>query len=818
MSEGLLKRLVGISAIALILVLGVPVLSYGLLRWTVPPASGTLAIAGLNGGVEVVRDREAVPHIFAATLDDLHTALGFTHAQDRLWQMELLRRSAAGRLSEIFGERTLDADIFLRTLDLYGHAERSVAALPDNARAALEAYARGVNAFIARKAGLLETQLSPEFLVLGHTPEPWRPADSVAVVKMMALMLSANLRDELRRLAYAARGFKPAEIADLMPAVSGAPVLPPINEIVPLRPAAAGELRTRSAAAQEAPADAGTGGSNNWVVSGARTRSGKPLLANDPHLGLTAPSVWYLVHLALVEADGGTANLVGASLPGTPLVVLGRSNTLAWGFTNTGADVQDLFIEKLHPANPNQYLAPDGWRPFLIEEMRIEVKGSGPKRIERRRTRHGPVLPATYRNLGSLLAGGHVAALQWTALSDEDTTIAAGLFDPRMRTVADYLERMRLYQVPMQSMVVADTSGAIAMIAPGRVPVRDPANLVAGRAPVPGWEEVYDWKGYIPFEQLARVVDPPTGAIATANARIPGIRDGLVLTWDWEPDSRQRRLDELIVARSAHDMDTMRQAQADVLSLDFRRLKSLMVAALRGAENVDRGVLAQIEAWDATMRADAAEPLIFTAWLRAALEAIYRDELGPAFGDFFDARSADSLSRLLEGRTAREWCDDRRSPAREDCPAVLAAALRVALADLEQRYGSDRTRWRWGRAHYALSEHRPFGQLEPFGGLFNVKVASAGGSDTLNRGQFRFTEEPPYVNRHAATLRAIYDLADLDSSLFIHATGQSGNPFSPFYRNFAERWARGEYITIATDRRKIEAEAIGRWRLRKGQS
>ncbi|HXF54476.1 MAG TPA: penicillin acylase family protein [Hyphomicrobiaceae bacterium] len=812
LSEGLLRRLVGISAVALILVLGLPVIGYGLVRWTVPSPSGALAIAGLSGGVEVVRDREAVPHIFATTLDDLHIGLGFTHAQDRLWQMELLRRSAAGRLSEIFGERTLDTDIFLRTLDLYGHAERSVAALPDNARAALEAYARGVNAFIARKPGAFETRLPPEFLFLGHAPEPWRPADSVAVVKMMALMLSANLRDEIKRLAYAARGLTPAEIADLMPAVSGTPGLPPVDEIIPLRRAASGELRARSATKQGF-ADASAGASNNWVVSGARTRSGKPLLANDPHLGLTAPSIWYLVHLALVEPDSSTANIVGASLPGTPLVVLGRSDTLAWGFTNTGADVQDLFIEKLHPAKPNEYLAPDGWRPFVVEEMRIVVRGSDPKLVERRRTRHGPVLPATYKGLRSLLADGHVAALQWTALSDEDTTIAAGLFDPQTRTVADYLERMRLYQVPMQSMVVADTSGAIAMIAPGRVPIRDPANLVAGRAPVPGWEEVYDWKGYIPFEELPRVVDPPKGVIATANARIPGIRDGLVLTWDWEPDSRQRRLDELIVARLAHDMDTMRQAQADVLSLDFRRLKSLMVAALHGAENVDRGVLAQLHVWDATMRADAAEPLIFTAWLRAALDAIYRDELEAAFGDFFDARSAESLSRLLEGRTARDWCDDVRSSGREDCPAVLAAALRVALADLEQRYGSDRTRWRWGSAHYALSEHRPFGQLEPFGGFFNVKVASAGGSDTLNRGQFRFSEEPPYVNRHAATLRAIYDFADLDSSLFIHATGQSGNPFSPFYRNFAERWARGEYITIPTDRRKIEEGAIGTWRL-----
>ncbi len=484
---------------------------YGLLRNTVPAASGSLVIAALSDTVEVVRDREAVPHIFAKTTDDLYVALGFVHAQDRLWQMELQRRTGQGRLSEIFGERTFGTDVFIQTLDLYGHAERSMAALPPETKRALEAYARGVNAYMKRSAGLFEPQFPPEFLLLRYQPEPWRPADSLVTSKLMALQLSTNLNHELLRLALAAQGLNSAEIEDLMPldAADRPPPMPELAQLYPLqRPAAP---QRRASAGTELDDVIGSGASNNWVVSGARTKSGKPLLANDPHLRLAAPAIWYLAHVALERRGASTANAVGATLPGMPLVVLGRSDNVAWGFTNTGPDVQDLFIEKINPDNPREYRTPDGWTPFAVEEMTIAVKGMDVRKVERRRTRHGPVLPGFYRNLEGLLGANHVAALQWTALSDDDTTIAAGMFNPDMRSVGDYMELMRTFVVPMQSMVVADTSGKIGMIAPGRVPVRDPGNKVAGRAPVPGWDAAYDWKGYLKFEDIPRVDDPNVG-------------------------------------------------------------------------------------------------------------------------------------------------------------------------------------------------------------------------------------------------------------------------------------------------------------------
>ena len=790
-------------------------IGYAALRNTVPSPSGMVVLPGLSEPVEAVRDREGVPHIFARTSDDLYMALGFVHAQDRLWQMEMQRRTGQGRLSEVFGERTFGADVFLRTLDLYGHAERSLSTLPAEATKALEAYSRGVNAFLTRPLGILEPRLAPEFLLLRHQPEPWRPADSIVMVKLMALSLSMNINQEILRLTLAAQGLTSSEIGDLMPldAADAPPRLPEIAELYPLKRTTAGMRRADAADRLDGLiGDAiATGASNNWVVSGARTRSGKPLLANDPHLRLEAPAIWYLAHLALGQPGGSVANAVGASLPGVPLIVLGRGDHVAWGFTNTGPDVEDIFIEKVNPDNPREYLTPEGWLPFSVEEMTIAVRDAGTRKVERRRTRHGPVLPGFYRNLEGLLDANHVAALRWTALSDDDTTLAAGLFDPSMKSVADYMARMRLFVVPMQSMVVADTSGRIGMIAPGRVPVRDPRNTVAGRAPVPGWDAVYDWKGYLGFDSLPRVDGSNVGAVGTANARMVDADYPHLLTYDWDPSFRQQRIKQLIFDADKHDMDSMRAAQTDVLSLAILELQPLMIAAAQAGGSVEHGVLDQLTVWDATMRTDRPEPLIFTAWMREAVRAIYSDDLGAAFDRYFGYRAV-ALIRLLEGRAAsRDWCDDRTTPERESCGTVLAGALNRALYELQARHGGDRSKWRWGRVHVAFSEHRPFGLVGGLAPFFNVEVPSGGGNYTLNRGQSDFSAEQPFANRHAASFRAIYDLADLDRSLYIHTTGQSGNPLSPFYRSFAQRWSKGGYIQIPTKREAIEQAKLGTW-------
>ncbi|MDX2202414.1 MAG: penicillin acylase family protein [Hyphomicrobiaceae bacterium] len=798
-----------IAAGLVVLVLLLAWSAYFAARNTVPAASGALAARGLAGPVRLVRDREGVPHVFAKSLDDVLFGIGFAHAQDRLWQMELQRRAVAGRLSEMLGQRTLTTDILMRTLDLRGYAERAVSHLPEAARRQLEAYARGVNAYLERRTGLLEPRWPIELMLLGVTPEPWTVADTVSIVKLMALNLSTNLGAETLRLALAAQGLTPAEITDLMPpdAAVAPPPLPDLGALYPIRKTGP----AKHAAIPMIGAMIGDGASNNWVVAGAKTKSGKPLLANDPHLRLSAPSIWYLAHYALEQDGGRQMNAVGATLPGVPHIVIGRSDTLAWGFTNTGADVQDLFVEKLNPDNPKEYLTPEGWRAFETARVAIKVRGGAEHVIERRWTRHGPVMPDFFRGLGAALGPGYVAALGWTALVDDDATVSAGLDWQHARSVEDFFALMAPYQVPMQSMVVADTEGNIGLIAPGTVPVRDPANAVAGRAPVPGWDAVYDWKGFIPADRLPRTQNPPAGAIGTSNARMVPPDYPFLLTNDWDPPFRQQRLERLILERGEHDIESMKAAQADVLSPAVERLQALMIAAAQAGAGVDNGMLDQLTAWDGRQRADAAEPLIYAAWVREAVRGIFADELGGAFELYFGGRAA-ALIGVLEGKAkGRDWCDDRRTKEHESCAQVLADALSRALKGLEARFGPDRAKWRWGQAHAALAEHRPFGLVPYLAPFFDVVVPSPGGDDTLNRGMMEYGGEQPFANRHASSFRGIYDLSNLDRSLYMHTTGQSGNPLSPHYRSLAERWARVEYIEIPTRAEAIAATAAGTW-------
>ncbi len=406
------------------------ILGYVWLARSVAPATGEISLADLSGPVTITRDKNAVPHISGNSIDDVLMALGFVHAQERLWQMEMNRMAGQGRLSEIFGDKTISTDRFIRSIGLYESAESSLASLGDPDRQKIEAYVRGINAFIASPGPVFGAKYSPEFVILGHSPEKWIAADVIVTLKLMSVTLAANIDDEVLRLKFARLGMSDAEITDLLPPVPGdAP--PPLPDLRQLLGLSSGTLKAGAIEAEKQFASLneimGSGASNNWVVGGARTESGKPILANDPHLGLTAPGIWYLAHLQVKNSDGTLKNLVGVTLPGAPLVLLGRNDKVAWGFTNTGADVQDIFIEKTNPGDPNQYQAPEGFRPFEKKGVTIKVKGGDAVNFDRLVTRHGPVLPADYRGLDHYLPEGTVASLSWTALAGDDKTISAGL-------------------------------------------------------------------------------------------------------------------------------------------------------------------------------------------------------------------------------------------------------------------------------------------------------------------------------------------------------------------------------------------------------
>ncbi|WP_404861604.1 penicillin acylase family protein [Georhizobium sp. MAB10] len=815
-----LKVLIALTFAVLPLALLAAGLGVVWLARSLPPAAGTIQMAGMSGPVTIARDANGVPHISGTARNDVFAALGVAHAQDRLWQMEVARMAAQGRLSEMFGSTTLNTDIFLRSVAIYDASVASLEALAEDDRVALQRYADGVNAWLQRDNRFFASRLPVEFVALGHQPEPWTPADSVAVVKMMSVGLAANIGDEINRLAFARQDLNPEEIAELMPLVPGldAPALPDLIDLLELRDAAPlreADLRPQPFGLIEHGGMTGEGASNNWVVSGQRTDTGLPILANDPHLGLSAPSVWYLAHLRVDGADDEAAqNLVGATLAGAPLVLLGRNDNVAWGFTNTGTDVQDLFIEQVRPGEPDRYRTPDGWALFGSREETIVISGAEPHHFTRLSTRHGPVLPPSYRNLDRLLPADHVAALQWTALARDDTTISVGLALWDFATVSDFQAGMEGFVTPMQSIVVADRQGDIGLIAPGRVPVRHPDNLVMGRAPVPGWDAIYDWQGFVDFEALPREINPQVGAIGTANTRIVGDDYPEMLTLDWDEPYRQQRVDALIVdAEDQHTVELSRAAQADVYSPVFAELMPMMLSMAQSEGEGDPFVLALLADWDFQMARERPEPLIAMAWLREATRAIFADDLGSAFDGWFQAHGL-VMANVLGGNTRRDWCNDVGTEARETCAAIVRQALDSALSDIERRYGDDRSAWRWGEAHRAVSVHQPFGQVSPLNRIFNVEVESGGGPFTLDRGRTVFSnEDDPFANRHASSYRAIYDLADLDASTFMITTGQSGNIFSRHYSDLAEPWSDVEGLRIDTNPTKYEPSVEGAWQI-----
>jgi penicillin G amidase len=757
------------------------------LRQSLPVVEGTIEVQGLAAPVRIVRDAHAVPHIEAESFEDAIFAQGFVHAQDRLWQMDFRRRLGAGRLAEVLGPAGLPTDRLIRTLGFERAAKASLAHLRPDTLALLEAYAAGVNAWLATRTGPLPL----EFLILGYEPEPWAPSDSLVWMRVLALDLSSNWRDELLR-ARLARRLSEDQIADLWPgSAASAPVT--LVEIARGLPADA-------LAAALPPAPPPGMGSNAWVLDGSRTTSGAPLLANDPHLALSAPGPWYLAHLKAPERE-----LIGATMPGLPGVVLGHNGSIAWGFTNTGPDTQDLFVERVDPDDPTRYLTPDGFAPFATRDEVIEVEGADAVTLRVRETRHGPVLsdllPATAT--GAVLDGDQVLALSWTALADDDVSIEALLDLGAARDWPGFAAAARSNGAPMQNVLYADTAGHIGFIAPGHVPIRAKGD---GRWPVPGWTGEFDWQGVIPFAKLPRGLDPPDGAFVNANNRIVPDDYPYLLTADWDPPHRARRIVEAL-GDDRHDVASFGRLQADQLSLLARDLLPLMLEAKPQSE-AGATAQARLAAWDHVMRPDAAEPLIFAAWYRQLSRAIYADELGDLFYAYWGVRPQ-FMEHVLRSRPA--WCDDVGTAAVETCAMQAAKALELALADLERRFGSDVQAWRWGEAHPARMLHPIFKDQPVLARLFAIEHPTGGDNVTVNVGHYRpANEADPFASVHAASYRGLFDLGALERSRFIASTGQSGNPLSPHYRDLSEPWARGATIAMTTEAAVYGQGTIGR--------
>ena len=761
------------------------------LRTSLPQISGKQSVAGIGASVRITRDSNGIPHIRAASMEDARFALGFVHAQDRLFQMEFTRLLGSGRLSEVVGDSTLGIDRAMRTLGLRGIAEANVASLSAGSRAALDAYTRGVNAYLDTHAGALP----PEFYLLGHRPAPWRPADSLIWGRVMALRLAGNWHTEAFRAALVGRLGRrridqlwPRQDDGVPPTVTAGAALP--GNVSPRL--FAGLIEAFPDALDPITA------SNSWGVAGSQTGTGKPILANDPHLGFGAPVLWYL---ARIETPHGT--LVGATVPGVPFTILGHNGAIAWSFTTNESDTQDLFVERIDPTDPDRYLTPDGSRPFAVRKEVIRVRGGDDVAITVRSTRHGPVISDIRPGLAEIAGDGHVVALAATALRKDDGTAEAMFRLNRARDWNDFRAALRYFHSPHQNVTYADRKGNLGFIAAARVPVRRSGR---GLMPAPGWTGSHDWTGFIPFDALPHAFNPSSNRIVNANHRV--VEDGYAyfLGETRTTSYRARRIHSLLDDTPVHTIETSAAMHSDSLSLMARDIAPRLTA-ITPSDSRAKAAVTMLRKWNGAMDRMRPEPLIFIAWLRELNRLLYADELGPLFHRFWRLRPI-FVKSVLERHTG--WCDDRGTGAVETCDQRIEAALVRALDDLARRHGDDPGAWRWGDAHYAKFRHPVLGRIPLLKSIADIELASDGGPFTVNRAQPHIgNASTPFASVHGPGYRAIYDLADLDNSRFMQATGQSGNPLSGHYSDLVGRWRDGDYLRIAGRGESSSEEAEG---------
>ena len=800
-SRWLLRSLLAIVLLALV---GFGAFQVYVLQ-SLAPLTGQAQLNGLSAGVEIQRDASDVTHIHAQNPVDAWRAIGYVHAQERGWQLAFNRQVMHGELSEWLGEPSLETDKLMRTLGIIQAAQAQFDKLPLNTQKALEAYAQGV------QAGYASAQWrAPEFLILGINPvkdmKPWTAVDSVGWALMMALDLGGNWGHEFARW-MALQTLSTDELWTLLPPYPGEPRGTKVdvaalyqNLGVYAKPSSA------KAAAWNQPhllasstLDIGVlegKGSNNWVVPGSNTQSGLPLLANDPHLGLSAPAVWYFAGLHAPAGklpDGqthGALNVVGATLPGLPFVVLGRTQKAAWGFTNTGPDVQDLFLEALE--GKDSYRTPSGQQAFETRKEVIKVKGQGDVAIQVRTTRHGPVISDVQPAYAQFLNKDKYAmAIRWSALDPDNQTIVAGMDANFANSVAELRQAFSQNHSPMQNVVMADSSGKVLFKVAGKMPVRAPNNDLKGMLPAPGWLAQYDWQSWIPYDQTPEVSQADIekqGWHATANQKIlpPGYSQ--FLTNDWTGPERFDRIAQLLSSGTKLDANTMKTIQADVHSLAAERLLPYL-QSLSSQHAKAPEALPLLKSFKGDMSRDSAGALIYAVWIDEVTRAILMPKLGETrFKALFGKRS---FRPAIEGILATQdpsWCGVT------GCQALMNKALDSALDKIVSMQGDKVSAWNWGRAHPALSSHRPFGNVKALAGFFDVVGPSGGDGFTVNVGQYwTHSATMPFATRHAASMRAVYDLANLDESGFIYQTGQSGHPFSSRYQDMKDEWGQVKY-------------------------
>jgi penicillin G amidase len=833
-----LKRgLIGIAVLAIIAAGGGGFYFKSYLPNTVAPKSfpqidGTIQLEGLDSPVNIYRDNMGIPHIYASTSHDLFFAQGYVHAQERFWQMDFYRHVGSGRTAEMFGTGAVDSDKFLKTLGWRQTSQKELDSMSAESKTILGDYAAGVNAYLKDHDG---DAVSLEYAIIkllspAYKIEPWQPVDTVAWARALAWDLRANMDEEIQR-AILLKTLTPEQVAELFPAYpSDHPVI--VNKIgdgssatvstqslavdIPNETLAA--LQHNASLLDTVLGPLGDGvGSNSWVVSGNLSATGKPLLANDPHLGIGMPSIWYQVDMhCMPKSDACPYEFAGFSLAGAPGVLLGHNDRIAWGFTFAYEDVMDLFIEKVNPDNPNQYEVNGQWVDFETRTETINVTGGDPVQLSVRSTRHGPVISDTFGPLkdvgdpkdkefvpfkeraGIQLPEQYVISLSWASLQTGNPIEAVLGFD-KAQNWGQFREAASRFHSPGHNLTYADVDGNIGYQTSGDVPIRKKGD---GTVPVPGWNSEYDWTGYIPFDELPYTFNPAEGYIASVNNKIVGNEYNHFLTADWDYGFRANRIVEMLKgAPGKIDIAYIQKMHGD----DYDASAAMLVPVLLNVDLNDShldDVRALLKNWDYQAQADSAPAALYEVFWKHLLARTFNDDLPERYW----ASGGDRWFEVMRNLSADSaWWDDKSTKdVTETRDDVFAGAFKDAVTELEKTLGKDSATWKWGDLHGAVFRDGPLGEsgIGLIENLFNRgPFPTSGGSSIVNANSWDATES--YEVTSLPSMRAIYDLSNLDNSITVHTTGQSGHAYNKHYIDMAPLWANIQYYPMLWSQEQV---------------
>ena len=823
------RIMLGLVALIVIGVVGLVIFVYASIDNSFPQTDGEISLDGLDGPVDIYRDQYGIPQIYASTEHDLFFAEGYVHAQDRFWQMDFQRHTGSGRLSELIGSNGADIDTFLRTMGWERVAKQELESMDPQTRSMLESYAEGVNAYLDDHSG---TQLSLEYLFLKilnskYQPSAWEPLNSVTWAKAMAWDLRSNMDEEIER-AILLKTLPAERIAELFPDYpSSAPViLPDFSLSTSSRPSSGVAPTDASAFApllnfvnqQTVALDALLNndpnadlGSNSWVVTGQLSATGAPLMANDPHLGASIPSIWYQIglHCQPVGPDC-SYEAAGVSFVGVPGIVLGHNNNIAWGFTNMGPDVMDLYVVKVNPGNPNQYEMNGEWVDMQVVNEEIVVAGGDTIDLPVRITQFGPIISDSYGDLkdfdqtsGVELPDEYAIALKWTALEPGKTL--QSLFEiNRAQNFDEFRAAASDFVVPSQNLLYADVDGNIGYQTPGLIPVRSSGD---GRYPSPGWTNEYAWLGYISFDELPYTLNPASGFIVTANNAVVGADYPYQMADIWDYGFRAQRILDIINGSSAPlDIDTYKQMQGDDMNLGALPIISGLMQVDLDDGHLDE-LRSMLASWDGKQTLDSAPAALFNAFWKHLLADAFRDELPE---DYWPEAGSGSSWYVVMGNLLNDpqnlWWDDITTDGIETSDDILKRAFADGVAELELKLGKDSATWTWGDLHTITFEHALMSNLPVINSLFNRgPFPVAGGNSIVNATSWGDSED--YAMSSGVSKRTIMDLSNWENSLQIATVGQSGHAYNPHYVDIAPLWAAVDYLPMHWDRDAIETAA-----------